>query len=123
MNEQRQEVRLEDPPVNVDGAWTAVYNLSLGGMCIVSLGPLAIGTRRSFKLVDRRTGTSCNLFGQVAWTSPVSSELTRVGIQWIDLDAETRRWLAGQMNAPAPAESGGAPWPFRKDEALPVVWL
>ena len=96
MAEQRREERVEDPPINIQDDWTTVYNLSLGGICIVSAEPLKVGWYRTFTLIDR-FGSACILSGQVRWTSMVGQGLTRAGLQWIDLDAEARAWLARQM--------------------------
>ena len=97
MPEQRRQKRLDDPLIDVDGVWTAVYNISLGGMCIGTLEPLKIGWRRKFRLIDRETRRSWTLLGTVVWINPVDNELTRVGVQWHDLDPETQAWLEGQM--------------------------
>jgi hypothetical protein len=98
MAEQRRETRVEDPPINIQGDWTTVYNLSLGGICIVSVEPLKVGWYRTFTLVDR-SGSACILSGQVRWTVLIGQGLTRAGLQWIDLDSDSRHWLAKQMGS------------------------
>jgi hypothetical protein len=122
MEEHRQEIRREDPPIDVDGVWTAVYNISPGGMCIVSLDPLQVGWERRFKLIDRRSGRTFSLVGEVMWTVPVSHELTRVGVQWVEVTPETRRWLTEQMKDSA--EGGGKTfWTMPKEKAPAIQWL
>ena len=122
MVEQRQETRIEDPPIDVDGVWTAVYNISPGGMCIVSLDPMQVGWQRKFKLIDRRSGRTCTLVGQVMWTVPVSHELTRVGVQWVELDAARRDWLMAQAQASAQGDRGRL-WATSADRTQVIQWL
>ena len=122
MSEQRQEARIEDPTVNIDGSWSTVYNLSLGGMCIVSLGALQIGSQRSYTLVDRGSGSTCTLVGEVKWTSSISQESTRAGIQWIDLSDRMRHWLKARIIASAQGPTGELR-PFRQNEGRPIAWF
>jgi hypothetical protein len=122
MAELRQETRLEDPPIDIDGIWTAVYNISPGGMCIVSLDPMQVGGQRRFKLIDRRSGRTCTLVGQVMWKEPVGNELTRVGVQWVELTAESRHWLTTQTKLAAEGD-GRAVWATSADRARPIQWL
>ena len=102
MSEQRRQKRYDDPPIDVDGVWTSVYNISLGGMCIGTLDPLKIGWRRRFKLTDRKTRKEWTLDGEVVWVTPVNNELTRVGVRWLEMDPETAAWLEYQTG---PAEA------------------
>jgi hypothetical protein len=122
MSEQRQQYRLDDPPIEVDGVWSAVYNISSGGMCVVSLDPLQVGWKRKFRLMNRKTGRGCTLVGQVMWTVPVSHELTRVGIQWVEVEPYVRHWLAEQLDTPADAV-GPAVWATSADRSHSVQWL
>ena len=122
MSEQRQQTRLEDPPIEVDGVWTAVYNISPGGMCIVSLDPLQVGWRRKFRLMNRKSGRGCTLTGEIMWTVPVSHELTRVGVQWIEVTPEVRHWLAEQMLVSAETLRGTL-WATSADRSQSIQWL
>jgi hypothetical protein len=122
MSEQRQEFRLEDPPIELDGVWTAVYNISLGGMCIVSLDPLQVGLRRKFRLINRMSGKGCTLSGEVMWTVPVSPELNRVGVRWIEVSAEVRQWLETQTNVSTNSVRGNV-WATSADRTRSVQWL
>jgi hypothetical protein len=119
--EQRRGTRLKDPPVDVTGGLNTVNDLSLGGMCILCVESPIVGQKRRFDLVDRRTGKSCTLWGEVRWVEPVAKDLSRVGIQWIDLDAKGSDWLSLQMAA---GEKGQAPTPGgSKDQPQPIRWL
>src|SRR5687768_12296488 len=100
MSEQRQQQRFDDPPIDVDGVWTAVHNISLGGMCIGTVDPLKIGWRRRFKLVDRQTRKDWTILGEIVWVTPVTNEMTRVGVRWLEVDPETQAWLEQQIRSP-----------------------
>ncbi len=90
---------MSDPAIDVDGVWTSVYNISLGGMCIGTIEPLKMGWRRRFTLRDRETGREWTLPGEVVWVNPVSNELTRVGVKWLDLSPEAAAWLESHVEA------------------------
>jgi hypothetical protein len=112
VSEQRRQTRVEDPEINVEGDWAAVYNISIGGMCLVSTESVKVGWYRNFTLTDRRSGMSCEISGQVRWVTSVGQGLTRAGIQWVNLDPEKYNWLAFQMRAQLPRPSSDTVLPF-----------
>ena len=121
VSEQRRETRVEDPEINVEGDWAAVYNISMGGMCVGSTESVKVGWYRDFTLTDRRSGMSCEITGQVRWVSPVGHGLTRAGIQWVNLDPEKYNWLAFQLRSQSLGAGSGTLLP--QDPARPPVAL
>ena len=97
MHEHRREPRVTDPLIDIRGGWTAVYNLSMGGMSGVTLEPIEIGEERTFELGDRMSGRDWKLTGQVVWALPVDDDHTCLGIQWQDMDPDAREWLTREL--------------------------
>ena len=119
--ELRRGTRLEDPPVDVQGSLNTVSNLSRGGMCIVCDDCPEVGQKRRYDLVDRRTGKSCTLWGEVRWVEPLGKGRCRVGVQWFDIDLRASDWLAVQMEAAEGAE--GRSQPAHRGLSGPITWL
>jgi hypothetical protein len=107
-DERRALTRADDPPLDIEGAWTTIYNVSLAGMCIVTARTMQVGERPAFRLKDRDHGDSRDLTGEVMWVQNLVSGLSRVGIRWTETDRLTMEWLKSVMNRcgdPADAES------------------
>jgi hypothetical protein len=92
-DERRSIPRGDDPPLEVEGAWTTIYNVSAAGMCIVTARSLRVGERMAFRLTDRDRGDTWDLTGEVLWAQNLVSGLNRVGIRWVDPDRITLEWL------------------------------
>jgi Tfp pilus assembly protein PilZ len=99
MQEHRRERRVDNPLIDVKGAWTAVYNVSLGGMSGVTMEPVEIGEQRTFELEERGGGEDWQITGHVVWVLPVDDEHRCLGVQWQELEPEAREWLMRQLGA------------------------
>jgi hypothetical protein len=92
-DERRASPRADDPPIEIEGAWTTLYNVSASGMCIVTSRTVRVGERMPFRLKDRDFETEWNLSGEVLWVQNLVSGLNRVGVRWVDPDRTTLEWL------------------------------
>lgn len=89
--------RVDDPDLEVGDRWTTIYNISLGGMCIVSLRRLAVGQVTTFELHDRGSRQWFMLKGEVVSEQPVTGDLRKLEIRWIALEGEARDWLSAYL--------------------------
>jgi hypothetical protein len=92
-DERRTIPRAEDPPIDIEGAWTTIYNVSVAGMCVVTARTLRVGERSAFRLTDRERGDTWDLTGEVLWAQNLVSGLNRIGIRWVEPDRITLEWL------------------------------
>ena len=95
MSEQpRLHPRLDDPPLDVVGGWTTVYNISLGGMCVVTSERFVADQRVRFTLRDRETEQVMDFRADVVWASELVSGIKRAGVRWVDLLRHEELWLS-----------------------------
>lgn len=107
-DERRAIPRADDPPLDIDGAWTTIYNVSLSGMCIVTARSLKVGERTAFRLKDRDLDETWDLTGEIIWVQNLVSGLSRIGIRWVDPDRGTLEWLSDVMGRCGEAADGKA---------------
>ena len=94
MSDERRAIpRADDPPIDIEGAWTTIYNVRAAGMCIVTSRVLRVGERTPFRLKDRDRGSTWDVTGEVIWAQNLVSGLNRIGIRWVEPDRMTLEWL------------------------------
>jgi hypothetical protein len=83
-DERRASPRADDPPLEIEGAWTTIYNVSLTGMCVVTTRTFQVGERSAFRLKEREGEGRWDVTGEVMWVQNLVSGLSRIGIRWVD---------------------------------------
>ena len=86
--ERREHLRIPAPPVLVEGQWIGVYDIGVGGICLAQATPVERGARFDLTVTDGLVYNAQRLQAEVMWYSR-----GRVGLRWVDLTDDQRRWL------------------------------
>ena len=86
----RQHPRVFNPPLHVSGIWGTVYDVSEGGICLVTTTPLQAGDQYELILTDCLVHFTKEIRAEVVWY-----RRGRAGLRWIDLAPDQLLWLDG----------------------------
>ncbi len=92
--DNRREVRLPAPPLFVSGIWATVYDVSLGGACLLLDEELTAGTRYDLILTDGVYRYTVDIQAEVVWCSG-----GRAGLRWVNVTARQQAWLRDRSQA------------------------
>ncbi len=85
---RRGAPRIEAPPLFVSGVPADVIDVSLGGICLRTRNPLALGQELDLVVSDGLCNFTTELRAQVVWCGR-----GRVGLRWLALSEAQLQWL------------------------------
>jgi len=91
-SERREHPRLPSPPLDVGGLWARIYDISLGGICLILNAPLKVGDQYGLVLTDGMFQAQ-DIHSEVVWSHGSSA-----GLRWVDLSPEQENWLREQFS-------------------------